>query len=176
MNLASLYEADRERFPALAKLEKHGIAVGAYLRMIDGVYAALEGVEEHWGLEYDGDYRFRWVHSYWCAAAVVYYLYRFFEPLKSWPESVQKWFDADETETQNQLYLKSAEDYAAKQDAEIWDYKNLRREMGCAVDELVRAVEPVEIEIEVTVEKPRETALAKDVRPVEAQNNSDIPF
>ena len=60
------------------------IVVGAYLRMIDGVYAALEGVEEHWGVEYDGDYRFRWVHSYWCAAAVVYYLYRFFEPLKSW--------------------------------------------------------------------------------------------
>ena len=56
MNLASLYEADRERFPTLAKLEKHGIAVGAYLRMIDGVYAALEGVEEHWGMEYDGDY------------------------------------------------------------------------------------------------------------------------
>ncbi len=48
--------------------------------------------------------------------------------------------------------------------------------MGCAVDELVRAVEPVEIEIEVAVEKPRETALAKDVQPVEAQNNSDIPF
>ena len=63
-----------------------------------------------------------------------------------WPESVQKWFDADETETQNQLYLKSAEDYAVKQDAETWDYKNLRREMGCAVYELVRAVEPVEIE------------------------------
>ena len=82
-----------------------------------------------------------------------------------------KWFDADETEAQNQLYLKSAEDYAAKQDAETWDYKNLRREMGCAVDELVRAVEPVEIEIEVAVEKPRETALAKDVQPVEAQNN-----
>ena len=48
--------------------------------------------------------------------------------------------------------------------------------MGCAVDELVRAVEPVEIKIEVAVEKPRETALAKDVQPVEAQNNSDIPF
>ena len=176
MNLASLYESDRNRFPTLAKLEKHGIAVGAYLRMIDGVYAALEGVEEHWGMEYDGDYRFRWVHSYWCAAAVVYYLYRFFEPLKSWPESVQKWFDADETETQNQLYLKSAEDYAAKQDAETWDYKNLRREMGSAVDELVLAVEPVEIEIEVAVEKPRETARAKEVQPVEAQNNSDIPF
>ena len=89
---------------------------------------------------------------------------------------VQKWFDADETETQNQLYLKSAEDYAAKQDAETWDYKNLRRDVGCAVDELVRAVEPEEIEIEVAVEKPRETALAKDVQPVEAQNNSDIPF
>ena len=29
MNLASLYEAGGERFPALAKLEKHGIAVGA---------------------------------------------------------------------------------------------------------------------------------------------------
>lgn len=70
-----------------------------------------------------------------------------------WPESVQKWFDADETETQNQLYLKSAEDYAAKQDAETWDYKNLRREMGCAVDELVRAVEPKEIKIEVAIEK-----------------------
>ena len=84
-------------------------------------------------------------------AAVVYYLYRFFEPLKSWPEYVQKWFDADETEAQNQLYLKSAEDYAAKQDAETWDYKNLRREMGGAVDELVRAVESVEIKIEAAV-------------------------
>ena len=70
-----------------------------------------------------------------------------------WPESVQKWFDADETEAQNQLYLKSAEDYAAKQDAETWDYKNLRRDVGCAVGELVRAVEPVEIEIEVAIEK-----------------------
>ena len=72
-----------------------------------------------------------------------------------WPESVQKWFDADETETQNQLYLKSAEAYAEKQDAETWDYKNLRREMGCAVDELVRVVEPEEIKIEVAIEKPR---------------------
>ena len=49
---------------------------------------------------------------------------------------------------------KSAEDYAAKQDAETLDYKNLRREMGCAVDELVRAVEPVEIKSEVAIEKP----------------------
>ena len=46
---------------------------------------------------------------------------------------------ADETETQNQLYLKSAEDCAEKQDAETWDYKNLRREMGLAVDELSAA-------------------------------------
>ena len=51
--------------------------------------------------------------------------------------------------------MKSAEAYAEKQDAETWDYKNLRREMGCAVDELVRAVEPVEIKIEVAIEKPR---------------------
>lgn len=84
---------------------------------------------------------------------MVYYLYRFFEPLKSWPESVQKWFDADETEMQNQCYLKSAEAYAEKQDAETWDYKNLRREMGCAGEELVRAVEPVEIKIEVAIER-----------------------
>ena len=48
--------------------------------------------------------------------------------------------------------------------------------MGSAVDELGLAVAPVEIEIEVAVEKPRETALAKDVQPVEAQTNSDIPF
>ena len=39
---------------------------------------------------------------------------------------------------------------------ETCDYKNLRREMGSAVDELVRAVETEEIEIEVAVEKPRE--------------------
>lgn len=48
--------------------------------------------------------------------------------------------------------MESAEDYAAKQDAETWDYKNLRREMGCAVDELVRAVEPEEIKIEDAIE------------------------
>ena len=49
---------------------------------------------------------------------------------------------------------KSAEAYAEKQDAETWDYKNLRREMGCAVGGLVRAVEPVEIKIEVAIVKP----------------------
>ena len=54
--------------------------------------------------------------------------------------------------------LKSAEDYVAKQDAETWDYKNLRREMGCAVGELVRAVEPVDIKIEAAIEKPRKAA------------------
>ena len=47
--------------------------------------------------------------------------------------------------------MESAEAYAEKQDAETWDYKNLRRDVGCAVEELVRAVEPVEIKIEVAV-------------------------
>lgn len=54
-----------------------------------------------------------------------YYLFPYVP--ESWPESVQRWFDADETETQNQLYLRSTEAYAAKQDAEIWDYKDLHR-------------------------------------------------
>ena len=39
----------------------------------------------------------------------VHYLYQFFEPLKRWPESVQKWFDAEETETQNRLKSASEE-------------------------------------------------------------------
>lgn len=45
--LVQLYESGKERFQVLFNLENRGIAVGAYLRMIDGVYAALEGVEEH---------------------------------------------------------------------------------------------------------------------------------
>ena len=86
--------------------------------------------------------------------------------------------NADETETQNQLYLKSAEAYAEKQDAETWDYKNLRREMGSAVEELVRAVEPVEIEIEVAIEKPRKEVFDASAQSVEAQDNAGegIPF
>ena len=42
-----LYKSGKERFRALFKLEKHGIAVDTYLRMIDGVHAALEGVDEY---------------------------------------------------------------------------------------------------------------------------------
>ena len=80
--------------------------------------------------------------------------------------------------TQNQFYLKSAEAYAAKQDAETWDYKNLRRDIGCAVDSLVRAVEPVEIEIEVAIERHRKVAHAKDAQAIEAHDGpaADFPF
>lgn len=72
---------------------------------------------------------------------------------------------------QNQLYLKSAEAYAEKQDAETWDYKNLRSDVGCVVDELVRAVEPVEIKIEVAIEKPRKMTL-DNAQLVKAQDNA----
>ena len=157
--LAQIYGEGKEKFPKLHDLEKRGLAVGAYLQMIDGAFDALAEVEDYWGSELEGSHKFRWVHSYWCASAVIYHLYRFFEPLKSWPDSVQKWFDCDETEVQNQLYLKSAEEYAARQDEEVWDYKNLRREMGCAVDDLVRFVEPIELKIDVCVEDAEQNSV-----------------
>ena len=55
----------------------------------------------------------------------------------------------------NEGFIKHVDRHAEKQDAETWDYKNLRRDVGCAVGGLVRAVEPVEIKIEVAIEKPR---------------------
>lgn len=76
--LAHIFEGGKEKFPKLQTLEKRGLAVGAYLRMIDGAYDSLAGVEDHWGFELEGSHRFRWIHSYWCASAVIYHLYRFF--------------------------------------------------------------------------------------------------
>ena len=45
--------------------------------------------------------------------------------------------------------------------------------MGCAVDELVRAVDPVEIKIEVAIEKPRKEVFDASAQSVEAQDSAD---
>ena len=50
---------------------------------------------------------------------------------------------------------------------ETCDYKNLRREMGSAVGELIRAVKPKEIKIEVAIENSHVTKSPQDTPPVE---------